>query len=328
MKKSIALLALAFGVTGAFAQDLTSKKGEPILPEADDWSIGIDATPFLNYAGNLFGKSNFTNNGGTNTYGNTAPTWNYFTNNMTITGKMMKDAQTAYRASVRLGFNNTTTKMYNSDRGEVLTAPNTGYPNTATQKENKWKSSNTNIGIAVGLEKRKGKTRLQGIYGAEAGIGIGMGGNKFTYGNALVPVATAPAVTVLVSNADEFNATINNVQSASALGIQGATAGSLARMTQSKSGMTFSFGVRAFIGAEYFVLPKMSLGGEFGWGIGFQMQGQSKTTWESIGNTGTGNDQVGTTEIKGGKSSSFMLDTDGKNSMFGPSGALRLNFYF
>jgi hypothetical protein len=42
MKKSIALVALAFGVTSAFAQDLTSKKGEPILPEADDWSVGID----------------------------------------------------------------------------------------------------------------------------------------------------------------------------------------------------------------------------------------------------------------------------------------------
>ena len=46
MKKSIALVAMAFGVSSAFAQDLTSKKGEPILPEAGDWSIGIDAAPF------------------------------------------------------------------------------------------------------------------------------------------------------------------------------------------------------------------------------------------------------------------------------------------
>jgi len=33
MKKSVLGLALAFGVSSAFAQDLTSKKGEPILPE-------------------------------------------------------------------------------------------------------------------------------------------------------------------------------------------------------------------------------------------------------------------------------------------------------
>ena len=70
MKKSITILAFAFGITGAFAQDLTSKKGEPILPEAGDWAIGIDATPFLNYAGNFFGK----------TTNNNAPTFNFFTN--------------------------------------------------------------------------------------------------------------------------------------------------------------------------------------------------------------------------------------------------------
>jgi len=56
MKKSIALVAMAFGVTSAFAQDLTSKKGEPFLPEAGDYAISIDANPFLNYLGTFFGK--------------------------------------------------------------------------------------------------------------------------------------------------------------------------------------------------------------------------------------------------------------------------------
>ncbi len=32
MKKSLTLLAFVLGMSGAFAQDLTSKKGEPILP--------------------------------------------------------------------------------------------------------------------------------------------------------------------------------------------------------------------------------------------------------------------------------------------------------
>lgn len=322
MKKSIALLALAFGVTGAFAQDLTSKKGEPMLPEADDWSIGVDATPFLNYAGNFFGKQN----------NNTAPTWNFLNSNFVITGKMMKDAQTAYRASVRLGMNNTTTKMMNDDRAAAApTATNTGYPNTAAQKENKWKSSQTNVNIAVGIEKRRGKTRLQGYYGAEVGFGIGMGSDKFTYGNALAVNQVAPSVDVNVTNADEFNGTINNVQNAAGLGIQGALLASDARMLSRKSGMTFSFGVRGFIGAEYFFMPKMSFGGEFGWGIGFSMQGQSKTSWESVGDVNTttaADNSIGTTEIKGNKSSGFRFDTDNNNSLFGPAGALRLNFYF
>src|ERR1043165_7523672 len=99
MKKSVLVIALAFGVTGAFAQDLTSKKGEPILPEAGDWSIGIDATPFLSYAKSFIGAGT----------GTTAPTWNFITNYQTISGKYMVDANTAYRGSLRIGFGGSTT---------------------------------------------------------------------------------------------------------------------------------------------------------------------------------------------------------------------------
>ena len=58
MKKSVLALAMAFGVSSAFAQDLTSKKGEPILPEAGDWAISASANPFLNYIGMLGSASN------------------------------------------------------------------------------------------------------------------------------------------------------------------------------------------------------------------------------------------------------------------------------
>lgn len=39
------------------AQDLTSNKGEQILPESGDWSVGISAHPFLNYFSNIFTSS-------------------------------------------------------------------------------------------------------------------------------------------------------------------------------------------------------------------------------------------------------------------------------
>lgn len=308
MKKSIALLALAFGVTGAYAQDLTSKKGEPILPEADDWAISVDATPFLNYMGNFFGKTN----------NNTAPSWNFLTNNLTITGKMFKDAQTAYRASVRIGYGTTSNTWMNSDRSVTTPAV---YPNADAMKENKYKTSNTNIGLAVGMEKRKGKTRLQGFYGAELGIGLGSSSEKFEYGNAL----SASGTIVTVNAADEYNATVNNVQTVPALNATGD-----ARLLERKSGMNFDIGVRGFIGAEYFVLPKMSIGGEFGWGLGFTMNGQNTEKWESIGNNGTA-DQTATTEIKGAKSNGFTIDSENKNSIFGPYGpsaALKLTLHF
>mgnify|MGYP001552821351 CR=1 FL=1 len=315
MKKSIALVALAFGVTGAFAQDLTSKKGEPFLPEAGDYGISVDATPFLNYAGNFFGKS----------ANNTAPTWNFLNGNNTIVGKYFKDANTAYRVGLRLGFGSTTTKSMVDNRGDD---PATGsYPDAQTMVENKWKAGKTNVGITVGLEKRRGKTRLQGIYGADLGIWVGSSKDKFTYGNALVVNSTSgTAPNVGVSGADAFSGANNVVANP---GIVGMDAGTSARITTRKNGMTLSVGVRAFIGAEYFVAPKVSIGGEFGWGLGYTMTGASKTTYESTGvSTGATQNSIGTTEIKGDKSSSFGLDTDNKNGVFGPSAALRLNFHF
>ncbi|MBL7935092.1 MAG: hypothetical protein JNM51_04705 [Bacteroidia bacterium] len=301
MKKSIALVALAFGVTGAFAQDLTSKKGEPFLPEAGDYAIGIDATPFLNYVGNFFGK-NVANN---------APTWNFANTNLTITGKSFKDANTAYRASINLGFANNGGKIMVTDRS--VTTPPT-YPTLPTQVENKYKSSSTSIGLSAGIEKRRGKTRLQGVYGAEVGLGINTSGSKYTYGNALSVSATNPVG--VSTSGDGMNGNAN---------ITTDSYGNSARVTKVKNGLAFSFGVRAFVGAEYFVAPKVSIGGEFGWGLGLSINGKSTTSLESIGGT---TPAVGTQEREGAKSSSFVLGTDNKNAFFGPAASLRLNLHF
>ena len=321
MKKSIALVALAFGVTSAFAQDLTSKKGEPILPEAGDWGLAIDATPFLNYAGNVFGK----------TANNTAPTWNFFTNAQTITGRYFKDASTVYRGSLRIGFGGNTAREMVADR---TTPSNTvvTFPTAVPMKENTWKSSSTTIGLAAGIEMRKGKTRLQGYYGGEAGIYFSNSKDKFTYGNALSAPAAGNSNPVAVTVADEFAGAGNYIAAASPSlvgapiqGISGA-----ARATERKNGSTFSFGVRGFIGAEYFVLPKMSIGGEFGWGLGLSTQGKTSTTWESIGQSNAAGSTLttGSTTIEGSKQGGFSLDTDGNNSVWGPTGSLRLNLYF
>lgn len=327
MKKSIALVALAFGVTTAFAQDLTSKKGEPILPEAEDWAIGIDATPFLTYAQSIFGK----------TSGTAAPSWSYFTNNNTITGKMFKDAKTAYRGSLRLGFGGTGTQNnVVSDRTAPVTAV---FPATYPTKTNKWTNNATNVALAVGMEKRRGKTRLQGIYGAEFGISFSSTRDKFAYGNSLNPVSTSSSTPVVDPNGngneDGFagygggSNVLSTAAAASSAGIIGATAGG-ARLLDNKSGLTVAFGLRAFIGAEYFFMPKMSLGGEFGWGIAFSTTGASTKVYESNGNTGSGANISGQTTVKGGTKSSFLLDNSaaGNSGLWGASGSIKLNMYF
>ena len=280
MKKSIALVALAFGVTNAFAQDLTSKKGEPFLPEAGDYAVSIDATSFLDYAGNFFGKQNKNN----------APTWNFLNGNSTITGKYFKDATTAYRVGVRLGFGSSSEKR---NVAALPTSTVVAYPTLDATAENVRKTSNTNVGISVGLEKRKGKTRLQGFYGADLGIYFGSTKNKYTYGNALAGNATAGSA-VNVTAADDFG-TGNVTATILSTGQVGS-----ARATVTKSGATISVGARAFIGAEYFIAPKVSIGGEFGWGLGLSMTGKSKSTWESVGlANGATNTTVGTTDVVG-----------------------------
>jgi len=298
------MIALAFGVSSAFAQDLTSKKGEPILPEAGDWAISMDADPIFRFVGNAF-------NGNTS---NAAPGAGFLNGNNTIIGKKFIDEKSAYRVLVRLGFTSQTTKAMIAD-ATVTTAP--VYPTPAAMVEDKMSLKNTNIGIGVGKEFRRGKTRLQGYYGADAMIWISMSGSKYTYGNALNPTGT-PAVTV--ANSTNFGTNI----------VANDGFGNAGRITRTKSGMTFGIGVRGFIGAEYFIFPKISVGAEYGWGIGYQMSGKGKQTVESIDAT-----TVGEVETETAGSSKFGFDTDlNQGTIFGFRGSntgtasLRATFHF
>jgi hypothetical protein len=153
MRKLLLTASLAFAVAFANAQTMTSKNGTPILPETNDWSIGFDATPVLNYFGNMF-----------NNTANNSVNMNYPSNNaMTIVGKMVKDENTAYRAKVAINFGSHTdtrgTSSFNSFDSLF----------TASEIE----TSSMNITLGAGIQKWRGKGRLKGYYGAEAMIGFG-----------------------------------------------------------------------------------------------------------------------------------------------------------
>jgi len=154
MKKSVLVIALAFGIANAFAQDLTSKKGEPMLPEANDWAISMDADPIFNYVGNAFH--------GTAASG--APGVGWLNGNQTIIGKKFIDEKTAYRVLVRVGYTTNSTKNMIADA--TVTTPAV-YPTAPAMVEDKMSNKNTNVAIGFGKEWRRGKTRLQGYYGAD-----------------------------------------------------------------------------------------------------------------------------------------------------------------
>jgi hypothetical protein len=79
------------------------------------------------------------------------------------------------------------------------------------------------------------------------------------------------------------------------------------RITKAKSGSTIGIGARAFVGVEYFFAPKVSVGGEFGWGLAIATQGDGKVTTESWDNA---NSTVKTTETKTGGGGYMGFDTD------------------
>lgn len=316
MKKSILALAVVLGATSSFAQDLTSKKGENYLPEAGDWAIGIDAVPVLNYIGNFFGKTNDNNYA--------AGIWDFNNPNMVITGKYFVEDGLAYRAGIRLGFGSMKGSEMVADRG-TTTAP--VFPGTEpAMVENTWKMGRTDIALTAGMEWRKGSTRLQGFYGAEIGLMINSGKSTFEYGNALSQGTTG---NVDVDPADDMMGSVNGID-----GINGTPDdvvdpfGNPARILSSKSGLAFGVGLRGFIGAEYFIIPKLSLGGELGWGLVFQTNGTSVVEMESEGTNSGGTEEAATFTRETKNGSSFGVDTQNVNPMFGPAGRLSLTFHF
>jgi hypothetical protein len=292
-----------------FAQDLQSKKGENFLPEAKDWALGIDAVPFLNYFGNFIGGDGL----------NVAPNWNYMTNNNSIVGKYFVDDKMAYRGSLRIGFGSNTERMTVADRAADNTFLN--YPNPVPTKENTMKSAYNAIGLAGGLEWRKGSTRLQGYYGGELGFMISGGKDTYTYGNALTENASTfnpLAIDVNIDAADDFGSNIVTYESNAAYP---------ARVLESKSS-SFGLGLRGFIGVEYFIVPKLSIGGEFGWGLGL-MSSNSSMRIEAKGiDNFSGLEVRANHDIKGNKTNSFGFDTDIMNTVFGNAGQLKITFHF
>lgn len=277
MKKQVLFSAAMVAAIGASAQtgEITSNRGENWLSQSGDWGLTIDATPFLNYAGNLL-------NGSLN---NNAPAFNFNNQMLAIQGKKLIDANTAYRGMVRIGFGNQKTTDF-EEQNPLPTPPPT-FPNPNPQVENVTKDSNFDLVLGGGIEKRKGSTRVVGVYGAMAYVSLGTSKRTREFGNALSN-----------DNPDQ-------------------------RDIEVKNGSTFGLGLMAFGGVEWFCAPKVSLSGEYTWGLAMTSQGYSETTTEYwVPNQTGGGTVTAITEETGPKTSSFGIDT-------GVTGArLGLNFYF
>lgn len=169
MKKALLSFILCAGVLGAaMAQGdgITTKrdkgKGYTILPEAGDWGIGFDASPFFKPFFNMFN----------NTVNQDVPKLGWG-QPMKIYGHMVVDDETYYTGAVRIGFQSHTFNI------------------PAGTNTDKLSYSAFDIGLSAGIEKMKSiRHRLQGFYGAGVSIDL----TSFPEHN--VTIGAAPPFTV------------------------------------------------------------------------------------------------------------------------------------
>lgn len=187
MKKIVLSLAAVFAFGVVSAQELVSSKGENYLPQEGDWSIGFNAGNALSFIGNAF-NANTNNEYAGSAFGKNQTAFSIpgFKEGVSFLGKVFTSDTEATRYSANFVFNYSKTKDVDA---------------------------RTAYGLAVGYGKewRKGTTRLQGYYGADAFAGFG---------------------------------------------------------SEVKDSFSFNIGVQGFVGAEYFIFPKVALGAQYSYPVG------------------------------------------------------------
>ena len=279
MKKILITILLSFLFLSSQAQEILSKKGTPILPEAKDWSIGFDASPLIKYVGNFFNHDDNNNS-----------LMNY-QDSLTLVGLYVKNPGTAYRAKVRLSF-----------ISEKWTAHVADQLNSSSTVNDERNYNQSGITLGLGIQKMRGKGRLKGIYGIEGLIMLGSSKNEYSYGNAIDDTHQTPVST------DWSDALHQDIYNPSPANIN--TTSGFVRATAFKNGSLFAIGARGFIGAEYFFAPKLSISAEYGWSIGYRNQSEGEITSESWNGTST----VSKTDLTG-KQSIFGADVDHSEGM-------------
>ena len=269
MKKILAAVILLSLFKLASAQDMLTKKGMPILPEPKDWSVGLQADPFLNYFGNLF-----TNENNTSSVKPQIP--------LTIVGLYVKDNITAYRLKFRLGLGSHSVNNFVDDDSYSGLPPNAKTTDT-------WKHNYTQLVFGAGLQQSRGKGRLRGIYGVDLSFGYGSTTDSYSYGNAFTTDNSDPTSTIDWTQTDSTGNYLNGPVSS--------------RTSQIKNPSIFDFTLSTFLGAEYFFAPKISLSAEYGFGFVLSASGEKETF------TVSDNDSSGKeTSTRNGKTSNFSLD--------------------
>lgn len=215
------------------------------LPEAGDVTIGVNAIPFLNYLGNVFGK-NDKNKINPEKIGGVPAVPGLDNPTMSIFGKYFLTDQTALRLNVGIGINSITQSGYVTDDAAALNDPL-----SVAEVEDTYKYRNSGMSIAVGYEWRRGSKRLQGFWGGQAILAYSNSKHFFGYGNAITEINQDP------SQYDDFNNWDFSVTQPTLENI-----GNNSRLLMQSDGRSWTYGLGGFVGVEYYIAPKISIGCE------------------------------------------------------------------
>ena len=240
------------------------KPEKDYLPKAGDVTIGVNAVPFLNYLGNCFGKQR--NNdidpseiGGVPAFnkgvipGLDNPT-------MSIFGKYFLTDQTAVRLNVGIGINSQTQSNY--VQNDAAVAEN---PLSVDQVEDTYKYRNSGMSVAVGYEWRRGGKRLQGFWGGQAILAYSNSKHFFGYGNAITEVNQTPTAFTYESGSNTYNYGKwdgSNLPNGITIPTDEKNVGGNSRLLMQSDGRSWTYGVGGFVGVEYYIAPKISIGCE------------------------------------------------------------------
>lgn len=278
----LGICAISFGTIAQDA-DLKNEEGFNILPEQGEFALGFNAVPILNWMGNSFNAN--TNN----TYAGNNKFISNLGNNV-LFGKYMLEDKIAIRAHLRVG-------VFNDSRDNFVIDDTQNSPNEFVTDNQVINDQTYTLG--AGYEFRRGKGRVQGIYGGDVFFMYNKFSESYDYGNEYGQLNQAPTTTT--------NFGTGNAQP------QGQ------RLLEFNQGGTFGVGVRPFVGIEYFLASKISIGGEFGWNVMFANTGEGSSINEYYDPVSS---EVTQTTVEDAGSRTWDLDTDNFN------GAIFLMFYF
>ena len=288
--KKIFLITLLFcaGVISAFAQEEENNeasvaKSSEILPVQGDFGISIDAAPLFKFLGNMF---NGTQNNPAPWFGNGDKT------DLTIRGIYFLQDNRDIRATLSLDLGN---EIYKGTVRDDYAFAQPGYNGQSVIDVKK--NSFYNVDLTVGYGFHRGYGRLQASYGPKVGINYGCGKTSYTYANSM-------------ENANQNPSTYNF----------GGNVITGERKLEEKNGMTVGFSAGGFAGVEFFIAPRLSLGGEIGLGFNLFNRWQGETTaekWDSAQGKAVENS---TRSLNG--------NTGGINLKTLTNGGIFVNFYF